>query len=507
LRAGSPPAQELAAQAAPTPVWPWGFLPALLLGGAMRLFPGLTHAWALNDGGLFLAMARSISSAGGLATTVTYDGQLPFCYPPMGFVLPALLSRLGLPLAFYFRVAPGLWSTAMVWAVWRLARAVWRDDRAAAAAALTLALLPWSYIWYIMGGGVARAPAYFFAVLAIERALRLFRDREANSFLLLTLFTALTISTHLECAHYLAVSLLVIALLYVRDGRNFGRLLAVLAGALLLTSPWWGLCLARYGLGPFLNAYDSGASGWQHRSWALSGEPYPLLGLVAAGGMGLALRRKDWLVPLWALAVVIAEPRSTRALLAVPIALAAGYCVASCWPQPGGRWKGARAAGATVLVVWGLLISVLFTTHMRSLTAADLTAMAFLKNHAKPGTNVLVLPAGYDWGDDRSGEWLPALTSCNSISTVQGAEWLPDNAFARRWRAHLALEKVTGLAGAEGWAKQNGKSFDMLYLPLDAAADPASRRVVAEVGIQAQASGKYRSWFSNPGVEIFARVP
>lgn len=87
--------------------------------------------------------------------------DLPFCYPPLGFYIAALFSKIGVPLDFLFRWLPWLWSMATIAAFWRLARVFFADkpngNWAAGAATLGWSLLPWGFVWHVMGGGVTRA--------------------------------------------------------------------------------------------------------------------------------------------------------------------------------------------------------------------------------------------------------------------------------------------------------------------------------------------------------------
>src|SRR5581483_7862715 len=66
------------------------------LGLALRGMPVLANDFPLNDGGLFSVMIEAVRGARyGLPWSVTYNGlEIPFAYPPLGFVLGALLADL-----------------------------------------------------------------------------------------------------------------------------------------------------------------------------------------------------------------------------------------------------------------------------------------------------------------------------------------------------------------------------------------------------------------------------
>jgi len=151
---------------------------ALLLGAAVRLGYVLAAAFPLHDGGLFYVMTRDLQRNGyALPATTTYNAAaLPFAYPPLGFYVAGLAATL-MPwsLLAVFRGWPLLCCLLLIPAFFALASRL-LGPRAAACAVVAFALLPRSFEWLLMGGGVTRAPGLLFAVLALWQAHRLYAE-------------------------------------------------------------------------------------------------------------------------------------------------------------------------------------------------------------------------------------------------------------------------------------------------------------------------------------------
>ncbi|MEP6808589.1 MAG: glycosyltransferase family 39 protein, partial [Chloroflexota bacterium] len=144
---------------------------ALIAGLGLRLGPILAADFPLRDGGLFVTMAHDIRNAGfGLPTFSSFNmGDVPFAYPPLGIYILALIP--GDPIATE-RWLPLVWSMVAIAASYLLAREL-TDERRAGLTALIFAAMP--VTWAIEGGGITRAPALAFLLLALWRVAALLR--------------------------------------------------------------------------------------------------------------------------------------------------------------------------------------------------------------------------------------------------------------------------------------------------------------------------------------------
>ena len=268
---------------------------ALILGGAVRLYSIVQMPFAFGDGGMFWVATRAILNANfALPPTLAYPtptSQLPFCYPPLGFYTAAILTKVGLPLEFVFRWLPWTWSMATTWAFWRLARTFWRHQPngawAAGAATLCWALLPWSFFWMIMGGGLTRALGLLCAFLAIDAALKLWRDTQTKQWIGLTIFLALAMASHLERARFAVRGCRFgVAVLRIIPAGAL-QLAGAFLGAAILSAPWWGLVFDAF----WLSAVRGGGAQWRQRLERIVGrDGAASFGFIHAG------RRSDFAV-------------------------------------------------------------------------------------------------------------------------------------------------------------------------------------------------------------------
>src|SRR5215210_4279864 len=153
---------------------------AIALGVAVRAYHVLSQDFPLNDGGLFYAMARDLQAAHyHLPAFTSYnDAKIPFGYSPLGFYLAAALDDLTpLSLMDAFRWLPLVTSCLIVVAFAALARTLLASRAAVAAAVVAFALVPRSFIWMLMGGGLTRSLGFLFALLTLRQLIRMYTTR------------------------------------------------------------------------------------------------------------------------------------------------------------------------------------------------------------------------------------------------------------------------------------------------------------------------------------------
>jgi len=453
----------------------------------LRFYAPLRSDFPLMDGGMFLVAAREVATHGfALPPTLPYPTvvpNIPFCYPPLAFYLVALLRVVGVPLETSLRFVPAFFSTACIWALWRLSLAVfadWKERRAMAGlSALTFALLPFPFLSLMAGGGLTRAPGLFFALWGVERGVLFWRDGDKRAFWGAAVLLALCIITHLERAHFLALALLVVWLAYNRSWRGLTSVLACIGAALLLTSPWWGLCLARFGTAPFLASYASGSRDWigtgEPRWRIASGAEYqPLLLWFSLLGMAVYWRRLPFLW-LWFGAIVLTEVRSGRNFIGAPEALAATAMFYRIRPPerseksagPAALWTLTRAALAVLLALWLSYQGIFGATHLDALPASDRAAMSWCRQHTPADARFVVVPvrARQTWFADWESEWFPALANRTSPLTVQGSEWLPNRTFARVQRQYFNVWLAPTWKQSQLALMAGGVRFDYIFFP------------------------------------------
>jgi len=485
-------------------------LAAVALGFLVRWRYIAVADFPLNDGGMFYVMTRELQRSHYLLPAFTsYNGaHIPFAYPPLGFYLAGLLSAgLHLSLLTVFRFLPLLVNLATIVAVYRLARTMLPSRPAAAIAAFAFALLPNSFVWTIMGGGLTRSLGLLFAVLAIQRFYLLYRYSNLRHLALAAIFSALTLLSHLEAAYFLGLTVLVLLSALGSSRRGLRDTVLVALGAAILATPWWATVVHQHGISPFTNSLHTGGNmALAIARLALlrfTGEALaPILGALALLGGLVAWRRRRFVV-LWALAALVLDPRSGANYAVIPLALLVAIAVSGVLlpllgapDEPGPRaWRadqadppaayafGGAAAGALAALLLFVVVSALMTAPktLGALSRDDRQAMAWVAENTPPSSRFLVISghgsprggqgAGEDsysgWANDRVSEWFPALAGRVSVMTLQGQEWFGSTAQLEDEYAGAQDCALEGAACLASWKSKTDMQFGYVYIVKD----------------------------------------
>jgi hypothetical protein len=471
----------------------WGILllaaQALGAATAMRLAFVLPSSFPLNDGGLFYAMARDLEASGfRLPAETSYNGGLPFAYPPLGIYLAAALDRLGpWSLIDVMRFLPMSLSVLAVGVFALLAGELFRPRHLAWIAALWFALLPMAYVWVIMGGGVTRAVGQLFSLLALWQAVRLARTGGRRPVVGLGAFAGLTLLSHPEAAWFVAYSVPLVWLAFDRSRAGFFRFAMAGALGLAIAAPWLATVGARHGVDLLRPAADSGwpwyAGLVRLAHLDVTREPFfPLIGALALVGAYRTLLRGEWFLAAWVVLAHLAQARAADQRAVVPIALLAAVGVADLaalaatalrerlvadWdPRSLARPAGGAVAAAAVPIALFTAFTTLeaYRPLLSGLPGAERTAMAVVAERTPRDASFAVVTGDRWFGSDRTTEWFPALTGRQAVNVVQGYEWTGE--FAERIRRHDALQACTvqGSMCLELWAAVFDADFDYVYI-------------------------------------------
>ena len=290
--------------------------------------------------------------------------------------------------------------------------------------------------------------------------------------------------------------------------------------------------ITRYGIAPLLSAGGTGANLAESvlylLTMRLTNEPLWMLvaGLVALGFI-YSLSTRRYLVPAWAVATVILDPRSAATQGSIPVAILAaiglldvvvarlvrfGGDLASApgWPTAilRSRAVSATLGGALVLSLLSALLAPYLLSPMASLTPDARAAMAWARSSLPVSARVVVV-TGRDWYEDATSEWFPYLAGRQSVATVQGVEWMG----AARWRTQLALfgalqGHATDTATAlDDWAREFEAAFDYVYLPKGAlGAVTGGSECCAAMRETLRQSGSWAIVYDGPGATIGRRT-
>lgn len=500
---------------------------ALGIGLYVRILAVGGADFPVNDGGLFWVMIEEIRANGyRLPATTAYNGWgLPFAYPPLGFYLVALLADLtGVSTLTLLRVVPAVVSWLTIPAFFLLARRILGRADTAAVATLAFALLPRTWLWFVMGGGITRSLGFLFTLLLLHRVHRMYTAHDRRDVLLAAILGALAVTSHLENAWFGVYSSVLLLLAYGRNARSLGNALVVAAGVALLTSPWWGSVIGTHGVEPFLRAVGAGGEeefsleGLVH--FRFTDEPFlAVLGVIGLLGTLVSTVRGRLLLPLWLGVIFLVNPRNPMTPAAVPFAMLVAIGVLSVIaPGLAAAFRGddaerpawvprIGATGATAAVLVALTGYVMLSSRsvagnspfLGVLDRGDRTAMAWVAENTPADARTLVVTGSW-FGLDATAEWFPALARRQSVATVQASEWLPGKQFYARWMQSDSLRScITRDVGCvERWAERHGRDYTHLYVRGGG---------LATVAASAAASPAYELLYRQDSVAIFRRRP
>jgi hypothetical protein len=508
---------------------------AVALGLAVRLRHLLVVDFPLNDGGLFYTMARDIQTHGyALPAEASYNvASIPFAYPPLSFYVAAIADDLTpLDLFDVFRFLPLVANLLTIGAFFLLCRAILPSKLMVAIAVPFFALLPRSYRWLIMGGGVARALGFLFALLAIHQAYLLYTTGRRRFALSTALLAAATVLSHTETAWFVFFTLALLWLSYGRSRAGVMNSGLVAGGVLLLTCPWWITVIARDGLSPLLAAAQTGGYSWDawraFLSWEFTEQPYlnwPAV-LALVGGV-LALADGKPFLPLWLGAIMLLDPRAGPTYATAPLAMLVATGVAGIivplWnrrsiptPATDGRVAPHRpAAFAWLGPLLPKLAAVTFVGYiailavrsplledglLRGVSQNDREAMAWVAENSPADSRFAVLTDVVPAWVDAVSEWFPALTGRVSVATPQGHEWIGKEELDAQIRLSYSLQSCARqeVRCLEDWASASDVAFTHVYIDRDCC---------ATLEESLRSSTRYRLAGDLPGAAVFVREP
>jgi Dolichyl-phosphate-mannose-protein mannosyltransferase len=458
---------------------------AALIGGFVRFAGPLSSDFPLNDGGLFHVMIQALQASHYLLPTdFQYNGILiPFAYPPLGFYISGLISDLlNQSLLNLMRWVPPLISLLTIPAFYILARNLLPSRMTAVLGTFAFALLPRSFDWLIMGGGITRSFGYLFAILTLACAQKLITTLQPRYVFYTSILASLTILTHPEAAVHTAFAALLLLIFHCRNRAGFLHMLWSAGLILLLTAPWWALMLARHGFEPYLAAAqspqnsDTGLVNLIMRlvllfRFQFTDEAYlPLLSVIGLIGLFIAIGRKEWFLPVWLTTSLLLEPRSAPLYMILPLSMLAAQTITEII-LPALQRTGAKLLPPIFL---GLLLAHAMTSTLVvsnwiadeiTLQPAERVAMEWVKQNT-PADSVFLVLTGQMPLRDPVSEWFPVLADRVSAATVFGREWIAEPPFSSHLVSYDMLQacRYQNTDCIQKWSKDHNVSYSHILI-------------------------------------------
>lgn len=499
---------------------------SILFGAVVRFAPTLMAGSPINDGGMFYVMIEDLKANHFLLPAFTSYNYLdiPFAYPPLSFYVGGSISSLGISTLNVIRWLPPLVSTLAIPAFYWTASLMLNSRTKASLATLAYALMPRSFSWYVMGGGLSRTFGVFFLLLACASAWSLFAKPAPKYIFLTILFSAGAVLSHPEAAVHTAASFSLIWLFKGRTARGLRDAAFVALGVFLLTSLWWGTVIAQHGLAPFQSALNTGGHGTL--AWLpglifdIAEERFvAILTIFGLLGLIIQLIRRDWFLPAWVLAPFVVEPRSAAAIAALPLAMLACIGLAdfiiprlavfeSGMISESRDWFFFMARSRAVKIILGCWIFLILAGALSydlslanyTVSVESQTAMQWARENTSPDSRFIVLTGRSDPFSNPSAEWFPVFAMRASLNTIQGREWLLGKDFAPFYNSLEDLQNClnTNPDCLDEWTSARKLDFDFVYLE-------KSKQISARLLTQLQRDSRYARVFENDGAAIFER--
>ena len=448
-----------------------------IFGLIIRLFFFVGNTFPLHDGGFFYVLIQDLLSNNfALPAFSSYNNAaIPFIYPPFGFYFVGGLERLfGADRLLLMRIVPLLVTSLTVPAFYFLALELLKDREQAFASAIIFSLLPYSYRWLIMGGGITRSFGALFMILAMIYLIRFLREGKTQAGVLCPLFCGLTVLSHPEWAWFLfySIGIYVIVALIRKQRKALLRSVIILAGTLIVILPW---ILKIYSPEILLPLQDSGFSRWGEilRFFTLNWSNeilFPVITVFALFGLLITIKNKTLLLAVWLPAVFILQGRAAAQKAVVPLALLAGVGLVRM-----GAWLKNRypdffrsfffkflVGMLLVYVVMGSMVSVI--GYASPLSAQELESISWI-GQSTPTDSSFLMISGEAWVKEDYSEWVVALTGRHSVSLVQGYEWLPDFSGRIAQYDQLQYQYSRGMGELMAWLEKSEISVDYLIIP------------------------------------------
>lgn len=412
----------------------------------VRLYLVMQIDFPFNDGGMFYQTIQDILDHGfSFFPYLSYNfSHIPFAYPPLSFYLAAGLHTVfDIEILTILRYYPAIVSSLIIPAAFVFFRQLTLDRKMIVSSLFVLAIVPNTLEWQIMGGGLSRATGM---VLSFLSAGVVIYTLQSKHFLLKWILVAagliaITTATHLEGFVFLTIACGCWVLLNGVNRSFVLRTVTIYVTALVLLLPWIAQVYIWHGMDPFLSALQSGTSAWggirdmlNHivsLHFVLAGD-VGLVNTLVVVGIVYAVRARNYFAPLLLIVVLFGMVRSGLQYAGLPVSLLAGISLAHVWDNLKIDLHAKKTA--TLFVV--CLVIILYMTNQllvfrdmvqsSSLTYEERTVMDWVRNNTPSESKFLVLsntPLIY-WGHSKGSEWFPVLAQRQSLTTVQGTEWL-----------------------------------------------------------------------------------
>jgi len=469
--------------------WTWTILGlGILFGAYVRILPALSSGFPLNDGGMFAVMMRDlIAHHFSLPVFTTYNNLgIPFAYPPFGIFVGALFEVFGFSESWVLLWIPAFFAIAIIPLYFLLALELLEDGPRASLATLFSTLIPGTYTWTIMGGGLTRSPGMVFLILTLYFSNKAFRTLDWRITGWATVFFTFTILSHPQAALLAAVGIVVSWLFRGRTKISTWHVSFIVSASALLASPWWVLIISRHGLDVFLSASQSGDlhASFENlfKSLVYRQTILPFTTLFLLFGLFWVVYKGKFQILVLGLGMYLIDQRSAPIFSGLMYPMLAAYGLLDVCPALlfWIKWREWReipnidlinskwlSQFTLLLILYIFFESVFYITLVQNKYTLSLPAqemMLWVKQNTGEDDGFILFTGSTDPMTDPVQEWFPALTFRHSATTLQGLEWHLRKNFQARWKELSSLQKCTSVNCVCTYSKEIDPHFTYMVM-------------------------------------------
>ena len=366
-------------------------------------------------------------------------GGIPFAYPPLGLYLFSVFIKLTGKYYIYLIWMPPIYTLISLIPLYYLSYELFKSPYAGAFTVVIAATSSDLYIAHAWAAGIARAPAFIFALFSIYFFHRHFNSPSKNNIVLTGLFFGLALLSHLAYGLFCFVWIVCWTLLKPSLRRIIDSTISICLG-LLIALIWIIPISSRFGGAIFLNAFNSHSSG-DSASFLATGlsawgrlivqNTLPirsnLLMMVLIGiGAFFLIKKKEFTLLLFYLLVILFFPENARFVFLIG-SLIAGFGLSTVIEQlleifP--KEKNLLAQSLSIGLVL-FIIGFLWYNGCRSLNNQSPIIENATFELAENIQTILPLDSKYlALIKQDEAEWLPFLFQRDPIVSQWGSEWL-----------------------------------------------------------------------------------
>ena len=429
----------------------------IILGTVLRVTVISKSPYPINDGGLFYRMVIDLQQNNyQIPKYTTYNLQnIPFAYPPLPFYLVGFLNDFfNIDLFTLFRFVPLFFNILAIPLVFLFSRKLVKgDDTIALLSTAIWAILPPSFEWLIMGGGVTRSIAFTFSLLGCYYFVKYLDSRNPWHLVIGVIAGGITGLSHLEIFWVMWITVAVIWFFFEKSRKKFLPPVIFFAGCMVLLAPYIFSVIAQHGIDPFIAGFSAGEFSWTKPLkdivlFFLTDElKTSIIAVVSLLGIFYQVIKKQYFFITWFFVLVILDPRSVNRSVLLPLSIIASIFLLELFNKiyiandPDTIIKRRFVILTTKNVIGIILLSqvfilsyertMIYTPTFDGISSSEVDSMDWINDNIPSNSNFVILTQASNWELDNFNEWFPALTEQKSITTVQGSEWSNDGGHDR----------------------------------------------------------------------------